>query len=199
CPEVKCDASDAAKLCKCRNSRERLCKIVCPAYTPTYLPCPISPPTTTCEERFCIMMWPQSCYCANANKQACYEKCGASNPISKRTTTTASTQTTRKPLPRTPTSTINPTPTPYPTHAPCGGGRPNYLSCDEGFICIKDPYKPGCGPECDGLGICVEDKICGGFAGFACGAKEQVCWDDPRDECKEGEGGNDCAGVCVWP
>lgn len=64
----------------------------------TAQPCPMNPPTSmstsvptptssvqaatncTCEETFCIQQWPQSCYCQNAQKQRCYEKCGGTSP-----------------------------------------------------------------------------------------------------------------------
>lgn len=96
---------------------------------------------------------------------------------------------------------VEPSPTLLPpnTHKICGGGRANAFQCDDGFTCITDPYTPGCGPACDGLGICVEDKICGGFAGFECADREQVCHDDERDDCDPTQGGSDCAGLCVTP
>ena len=85
------------------------------------------------------------------------------------------------------------------THDICGGGRPNNRQCKEGYACIKDPYKEGCGPECDGLGICVLDKMCGGFAGLPCDNPAMKCKDDPRDQCDPLNGGADCGGLCVWP
>ena len=98
-----------------------------------------------------------------------------------------------------PTPTTSSQPEPTNTHKVCGGGRANYLTCDEGYVCITDPYTPGCGPACDGLGICVKDKMCGGFAGFGCDEDGQVCHDDPRDDCDPNNGGADCGGLCVWP
>ncbi|KAF2681378.1 hypothetical protein K458DRAFT_310126, partial [Lentithecium fluviatile CBS 122367] len=118
------------------------------------------------------------------------------------TTKTLSTSTTtRRSISRPPPSSTTTSSTkPYPTHDPCGGFRlPTPLTCKEGYICIKDPYRPGCGPECDGPGICVRDKMCGGFAGFACPERGQVCHDDPRDTCDPQKGGADCGGLCVWP
>jgi hypothetical protein len=100
-----------------------------------------------------------------------------------------------------PTATPTPTKTPVPvpsTNPVCGGGRGNYRQCAEGWTCIKNPFKPGCGPECDGLGICVQDKLCGGFAGFSCGIKGQICVDDPRDDCDPKKGGADCGGLCMF-
>jgi hypothetical protein len=81
----------------------------------------------------------------------------------------------------------------------CGGGRADIKQCDAGYICITDPYTPGCGPACDALGICVPDEMCGGFAGFKCPRKGEVCHDDPRDDCDAKAGGADCAGLCVIP
>ena len=99
--------------------------------------------------------------------------------------------------------TPKPTPTPTkpakPTHSTCGGGRAGSLSCSPGYTCVDDPYSQGCGLACDGLGICVEDKMCGGFPGFPCQVKGQVCNDDPRDECDPKNGGADCGGLCMWP
>ena len=75
----------------------------------------------------------------------------------------------------------------------------NSNSCPSGYTCINDPYKSGCGLECDGTGICVQEKMCGGFAGFKCDGDDQVCVDDPRDDCSPENGGADCGGLCVWP
>ncbi|KAF2643400.1 hypothetical protein P280DRAFT_446947 [Massarina eburnea CBS 473.64] len=219
CPQVKCPGDDSVKLCQCLNSRESLCKNRCPDYVPTYLPCPAKPTSTPvpappvpsanaaceCETQFCAQLWPESCYCGNANKQACFEQCGGVKPALQAcppletpiliTTTSPTPTTTRKP-------TASTTRRPVGTHAACGGNRSNYTSCTQSnYVCIKDPYRPGCGPECDGLGICVEDRMCGGFAGFPCPSLGQVCTDDPRDgdDCDPKLGAADCAGVCVWP
>lgn len=100
---------------------------------------------------------------------------------------------------KTPKPTSTKPPQPINTHKVCGGFRSGYQSCDEGDVCIVDPYTPGCGPPCDGLGICVKDKLCGGFAGFACQEEGQVCHDDPRDDCDPKKGGADCGGLCIWP
>lgn len=100
------------------------------------------------------------------------------------------------------TRTVTPKPsaTPgLPKNEICGGGRGNYRQCKDGWTCIKDPFKDGCGPECDGFGICVRDKLCGGFAGFSCPEKGQICVDDYRDDCDPKKGGADCGGLCMWP
>jgi hypothetical protein len=64
---------------------------------------------------------------------------------------------------------------------------------------MDDPFKAGCGLACDQPGICVRNKMCGGFAGFKCDNRGQVCVDNPNDDCDPKNGGADCAGVCVWP
>ncbi|KAF1974251.1 hypothetical protein BU23DRAFT_112920 [Bimuria novae-zelandiae CBS 107.79] len=210
CPLFKCPATNAADLCRCLNSRESSCKRACPTYVPTILPCPVNPPTPsptptqkievqttcTCEIGFCAQMWPESCYCANAHKQRCFERCGGEQPELQECPPleTPSLATITKAL----AFNLASCPQPTGTHAPCGGGRAGYMECDYGETCIKDPYKPGCGPACDQLGICVTDKLCGGFAGFDCEVG-QVCEDDPRDECDPLNGGADCGGLCVWP
>ncbi|KAL5411495.1 hypothetical protein PMIN06_002620 [Paraphaeosphaeria minitans] len=204
CPLIKCPSSNAAELCRCLNSRETMCQRACPMYKPTYMPCPVNPPTPsptpevqveptcTCEPGFCIQVWPQSCYCGNAQKQHCFEKCGGVKPELQ--------ECPPMEMPSLVTRAVEVSP-PKPTnmHKPCGGGRGNYRECDYGEVCIKDPYKDGCGPACDQVGICVKDKLCGGFGGFACDVKDQVCEDDPRDDCDPLNYGNDCGGLCVWP
>lgn len=188
---------------------------------------PSSKPTAkcTCEQVMCIAQYPESCYCANAAAQRCYHKCGGikpklkicpprvvktlttkllpgkSTPLSIATTKSHTHTTSFAPTKKhnsTSTSTSTPPP-PLPTHKICGGGRANQFSCDKGETCIPDPYKPGCGPFCDGLGICVQDELCGGFAGFPCKIPGQECHDDPRDDCDPKFGGADCAGLCIWP
>lgn len=74
-------------------------------------------------------------------------------------------------------------------------------------------YSPVCG--CDGQtysnlcaaamagvnvahsGECTpKPQRCGGLAGIAC-PQEQICIDDPSDECDPKQGGADCGGICV--
>ncbi|ORY19669.1 hypothetical protein BCR34DRAFT_595137 [Clohesyomyces aquaticus] len=225
CPLVKCPADDAVKLCQCLNSRETLCHKHCPDYVPLYIPCPTNPPTSlipsatskpskptpppkptgscVCETVYCLQVWPQSCTCANAGKKACFEKCGGPKPEyqvcdalkPRLLTTTRPSLPTKTHKPR-PSTTKTGAPFPTASHLICGGGRGNYMTCPEGQTCIKDPFKPGCGPECDGTGICVKDKMCGGFAGFAC-PEGQTCVDDARDDCDPLKGGADCGGLCI--
>ncbi|KAF2007969.1 hypothetical protein P154DRAFT_558311 [Amniculicola lignicola CBS 123094] len=165
CPQVKCAAGDAIKLCQCLNNRETMCKKQCPDYMPLYRPCPMSPPSPTptpkptceCEARYCLMIWPDSCYCENAIKKECFDKCGGPSPQfqvcpDKNPIPTLVASVTKKP---TTTKTKTKVPTSTPSPIVCGGSRANYLLCPEGYNCQKDPNKPGCGPECDGLGICI--------------------------------------------
>ncbi|KAF3045530.1 hypothetical protein E8E12_009295 [Didymella heteroderae] len=158
------------------------------------------------EERFCIQQWPQSCICANANKYLRYLKCGGAIPTYQSCTSPSKPNlpTTIKTVTRTTTTTKLPTPTPKPElHKVqiCGGGRGSQLQdCPTGYTCVNDPYANQlCGLECDRTGICVEEKLCGGFAGFKCSAPGQVCLDDPRDGCSPKTGGADCGGLCFWP
>jgi len=209
CPQVKCPGDDAVKLCNCLNFRETKCSEVCPDYVPTYIPCPVSPsglpaptPSCTCAVEMCPQVWPQSCYCGNNVKERCYKKCGGPEPAYQSCPPTAAptpsliTRTVRPPKPS--STTTKKHPAPVPTNPVCGGGRGNYKACEEGWTCIKDPNKSGCGPDCDGYGICVVDKLCGGFAAFDCGDSRQVCVDDPRDDCDPKNGGADCGGLCMY-
>ncbi|KAH7127090.1 hypothetical protein B0J11DRAFT_579505 [Dendryphion nanum] len=228
CPQVKCPGDDAVALCNCLNSAETLCKNHCPEYTPTYRPCPTKvpnpttappkptpstkPPKCVCDVLYCPQVWPESCHCGNNSKKVCYEQCGGakpeyqtcpdiSNPATLITRLTRTLAPSSPPPTKStkPASSTKPTPTPsFPKNPLCGGGRGNYRQCADGWTCIKDPRKPGCGPECDGFGICVKDKMCGGIAGFGCPEKGMVCVDDPRDDCSVDKGGADCSGVCIW-
>ncbi|KAH7073298.1 hypothetical protein FB567DRAFT_597612 [Paraphoma chrysanthemicola] len=222
CPLVNCLQVWPGS-CYCANTAAQNCYDRCGGAPPKLQECPpldtvevreaapepkpeaaAAKPACECEQIMCIQMWPDSCYCGNAAAQACYDKCGGKKPVLQtcppRTTLAISPKPTRKP---TPTKTPKPTPTPTllppNPHPVCGGGRANYLTCEEGYTCILDPYTPGCGHLCDGLGICVKEKMCGGFAGFPCEEKGQVCHDDPRDECDPKTGGADCGGLCVTP
>ncbi|KAF2274606.1 uncharacterized protein EI97DRAFT_435138 [Westerdykella ornata] len=139
------------------------------------------------------MIYPQGCYCMNDEKLRCWEQCGGPKP------TLASCPPISPPQTLSTLTTTKQPPTPTPTNPICGGGRAGYHECPSGLTCIKDPRDPGCGPACDGLGICVEDKMCGGFAGLPCNDGRKVCMDDPRDGCDPQKGGADCGGVCVFP
>ncbi|KAF1841546.1 uncharacterized protein K460DRAFT_318636 [Cucurbitaria berberidis CBS 394.84] len=152
-----------------------------------------------CEDIFCAQVWPDSCYCANAAANQCHKKCGGPKPNTQKCPPQTSKTLRTKTRTARPSPTKSSPPKPTNTHKVCGGGRANFQTCDGDDICITDPYTPGCGPACDGLGICVKDKMCGGFAGFACGEKGQVCHDDPRDDCDPKNGGADCGGLCIWP
>jgi hypothetical protein len=100
------------------------------------------------------------------------------------------------------TSTAKPKPTPTPPapkpieYQSCGGFRIEQVECPEGYVCMDDPRKSGCGMACDEPGICVEDTICGGFAGLRCPEGKQ-CYDFPNDPCDPNRGGFDCGGICI--
>lgn len=83
-----------------------------------------------------------------------------------------------------------------------------YAKCANGYHC-EEPV--GCvpnAPDCSavrcvagtknipGLGCCI--KTCGGFLGTPC-AGNDVCVDDPTDNCDPKNGGADCAGICQPP
>ncbi|KAH9868745.1 hypothetical protein J1614_007817 [Plenodomus biglobosus] len=218
CEEVLC-TQQWPESCFCENKVAQDCYAKCGGPQPTLQTCPASAlpareaepaveldpvPVSdstgncTCEDIMCIQVWPDSCWCANAAAERCYDKCGGEKPqlMSCPPQEEPSTLTT---LIQEPSSTPTPPPQPINTHKICGGGRASTLSCDPGETCITDPYTPGCGPACDALGICVRDKMCGGFAGWPCDEPGQLCLDDPRDDCDPMTGGADCAGLCVWP
>lgn len=79
------------------------------------------------------------------------------------------------------------------TDSSCGAGRlcdhTECLSnCAEGMICPAVCY-----------GQCVDappTTMCGGFANFPC-PPDQICVDDPSDDCDPANGGADCGGVCI--
>jgi hypothetical protein len=209
--------------CHCINNAAQDCYDRCGGEPPKFQSCDVQPiypvpppvPTCQCESIFCIQSWPESCYCANAAAKSCHAKCGGVEPdlqVSSSLHVLAAsvallTKSQRCPPRNFPTmiTEITPNPEPTPTllppntHEVCGGGRANAFQCQEGYTCITDPYTPGCGPACDALGICVEDKMCGGFAGFKCADQTQMCLDDPRDDCDPTQGGADCAGLCITP
>ena len=47
----------------------------------------------------------------------------------------------------------------------------------------------------DGREPAPAPTYCGGFANIAC-PKDQVCVDDPNDDCDPKHGGADCGGIC---
>ncbi|KAF2632525.1 hypothetical protein BU25DRAFT_330635 [Macroventuria anomochaeta] len=204
CPQVKCPASDTFEGCRCTNLAELRCKRRCPNYTPTKFkvgPMQSTSETCKCEEGMCVQAWPASCICANANKHACWKKCGGVKPafqVSPWHSHLIPYIIVSWAL----SSRHRPTPTPtgeFRKVQICGGGRANTNICPTGYTCIDDPYKPGCGLACDQTGICVKDQLCGGFAEFKCPDNRQVCVDNPRDDCDPKNGGADCGGLCVWP
>lgn len=59
--------------------------------------------------------------------------------------------------------------------------------------CMKAPYST----EKSRLGFCPEPTFCGGFAAIKCEGADEICIDDPRDDCSPDTGGADCGGICV--
>ncbi|OCL05756.1 hypothetical protein AOQ84DRAFT_322471 [Glonium stellatum] len=196
--------------CKCKNAAALACweqystqGIACASPTPT--PCGVVardtvissiPPTATacvCEQKACAQIWPESCYCENAIKKDCFDKCGGVEPVYQSCPALNAREVpTLTPYP-VPTSTSASVPS-TTTHPRCGGLRGT--TCPAGYVCIDDPSNTSCGIACDEPGICVSDKPCSGFLGAAC-PKGQRCVDDPRDSCDPAEGGADCVGLCV--
>jgi hypothetical protein len=60
------------------------------------------------------------------------------------------------------------------------------------FCAFNDPFC--CGPSTCHVKT-PAPKLCGGIAGIACGPNE-VCVDDPSDNCDPSKGGADCDGIC---
>ncbi|KAM7189239.1 hypothetical protein V8F20_010243 [Naviculisporaceae sp. PSN 640] len=60
-----------------------------------------------------------------------------------------------------------------------------------GQKCVSFPTEKGC------KDVCLIPTFCGGIAGFSCEGKDEICVDDPRDDCDPKHGGADCGGLCV--
>jgi hypothetical protein len=194
--------------CYCENDAKKACFDKCGGEEPVYQTCPdleapdkVAKPKPrdecVCTEINCLQIWPEGCYCANYAKELCYQECGGEKPV----LDICPPHLTPSFIKRVAAPTALAVRQDTPTNQVCGGGRPeSYPPCPAGQACIADPLKPGsCGPACDQPGICIENTMCGGIAGFLCEKQGQICVDDPRDDCDPNEGGSDCAGVCVWP
>ncbi|KAK1569493.1 uncharacterized protein LY79DRAFT_528563 [Colletotrichum navitas] len=94
------------------------------------------------------------------------------------------------------TRTVTLRPVKTRSYQACGGLRVSPTPCPASFECIKNPFDSGCGPACDGPGICVVPIPCSGVAGTNC-PDGKICVDDPRDDCNPGKGGADCIGLCI--
>jgi hypothetical protein len=75
-----------------------------------------------------------------------------------------------------------------PANIDCGGHTRNMHQCPDQYTCE--------GPQLavDGTGKCY--KFCGGIAGFACDQPDDLCLDNPNDDCDPNNGGADCGGEC---
>ncbi len=139
----------------------------------------------------------QRCQCANDAAIACASRCGTKpNTI---VSSLGVYQVLQDPLTY-PKKCPKPTPTsthpPAPTQTLCGSR--GMAPCADNQYCIADPDNLECSLIADCPGFCVQlnGPMCGGFAGFQCPDKDQVCVDDPRDDCG-GPGSADCSGICV--
>ncbi|KAK2028647.1 hypothetical protein LX32DRAFT_639837 [Colletotrichum zoysiae] len=115
-------------------------------------------------------------------------------PSVSRNSTASALKTITSKVPATRTVTLRPVKT--RSYEACGGFRATPKPCPASFECIKNPFDGGCGPACDGPGICVVPIRCGGFAGIPC-PDGKFCADDPRDDCNPMKGGADCMGICL--
>lgn len=94
CPEISCIASWPDS-CICANTAAQNCYQKCGGAPPVLKDCSVteSPISRSdlaakpeaaerceCDEIMCIQMWPESCYCANAAAESCYQKCGGKKP-----------------------------------------------------------------------------------------------------------------------
>lgn len=84
CPLPICPLEFIAK-CRCENAAALACweqystqGIVCASPTPAPCGGAITRDVTACvcEPKGCLQIWPESCYCANAIKKECFDKCG---------------------------------------------------------------------------------------------------------------------------
>jgi len=82
---ILCATLHGPRTCECQNAINAN-KMRC---TNIFLPlkdCSAPEPQTgddtcECESTMCAQSWPESCYCENAAKQACYQKCGGAQPV----------------------------------------------------------------------------------------------------------------------
>ncbi|XTI90638.1 hypothetical protein V2W45_1470590 [Cenococcum geophilum] len=177
CPLPICPLEFIAK-CRCENAAALACweqystqGIVCASPTPAPCGGAITRDVTACvcEPKGCLQIWPESCYCANAIKKECFDKCGGVELVYQSCP-------------------------PLGARKPCSGLRGT--TCPTRYVCIDDPSSTDCGMTCDRPGICVSDKSCGGFLVIAC-PKGQKCVDAPRNSCDPAGGGANCVRLCV--
>ncbi len=82
---IFCATLHGFRNCECQNAinanKMRCTKIFLPI---TDCSAPETQPTDNdtceCESTMCAQSWPESCYCENAAKEACYQKCGGEKP-----------------------------------------------------------------------------------------------------------------------
>jgi hypothetical protein len=80
----------------------------------------------------------------------------------------------------------------------CGGNPPmGSTPCPSGHVCIEDPFRTGCGMNCDAEGFCVEPIPCGGSSGTLCPGRMRCLGEIPGpNTCKPAEIAG-CLGYCV--
>lgn len=149
----------------------------------------------------------QQCECKNTAAITCAKICGGKPKIQVSLLLLAHTYhsslcTSYLPFPTQPcpptASTSTSAAPPSPTARTFCGSR-GMAPCPEGQTCIADPDNLSCSLIADCPGFCVQlnGPFCGGIAGIECPEKDQVCVDDPRDDCDPQNGGADCDGTCV--
>jgi len=121
-----------------------------PAPTSTTVSAPGPTPTEcVCEEVFCILSFPEGCYCQNDAKKACFEKCGGEEPTYQDCSIPIDTVEARAP---------EPAPVPEPVPAPVPAPQDETCVCEEVFCILSWPA--GCYCRNDAKKACFEK--CGG-------------------------------------
>jgi len=72
--------------------------------------------------------------------------------------------------------------------------------------CDGKTYSNACGASNAGVSVASQGAcpvttgpFCGGIAGIKCPDPNQICVDNPNDDCDPQHGGADCGGICVSP
>jgi hypothetical protein len=71
--------------------------------------------------------------------------------------------------------------------------------CPDGRVCVKDPNQLDCSNpfDCPGYCLLLDGNDCTKDLGGKCPSPEQVCVDDPRDDCFP-DGDKICLAKCVF-
>ncbi|KAI4617245.1 hypothetical protein J4E80_005444 [Alternaria sp. BMP 0032] len=108
-----------------------------------------TPTECVCEEVFCILSFPEGCYCQNDAKKACFEKCGGEEPTYQDCSIPIDSVKARAPEPE---------PVPEPVPAPVPAPQDETCVCED-VICILS-FPEGCYCRNDAKKACFEK--CGG-------------------------------------